>query len=333
MKVIGLILLLLSTPAFAANSDCSSVRLDAPGGSMEHVGVRLQYDQPICYAESGSELADAWIFSHGEDSTYSRSSAIEAALGNTVQHVSKRHEGEPPGVTMWYGPVIEDFYSQSRVDDTSIAGGDACDVVDYLRRNGSYSALGLDFDQLDTLLFTSYWATSPNNFRRLHEMYFSGPRRKHALGECHVYLPPLSESNYYEGFLKKIHQRLTSPSAQPIAMAFDDKVLERGLIARKPSSGESLAWRIPVIGPFIRMGFIQDNLRSYDGTHYEGHFALIIGQRELGGKCQLLIRNSWQGGCARYSKDWECESDGESIWVDAHVLSQNILSLEYLGGD
>jgi hypothetical protein len=47
-------------------ADCSDVRLDGTGGSMEHVAVRNQQEIGSCYAHTAAQMYDAWRFMHGE---------------------------------------------------------------------------------------------------------------------------------------------------------------------------------------------------------------------------------------------------------------------------
>jgi hypothetical protein len=44
---------------------CGGMRLDAPGGPLEHLPVMDQGPLNICYAYTATELADAWRLSHG----------------------------------------------------------------------------------------------------------------------------------------------------------------------------------------------------------------------------------------------------------------------------
>jgi hypothetical protein len=55
------------------------------------------------------------------------------------------------------------------------------------------------------------------------------------------------------------------------------------------------------------------------------HASLIIGRRRHpeSKQCQLLIRNSWGKNCS-YSKDWTCDKNAGSVWVDESALSRAI---------
>lgn len=51
-------------PLALADEDCSPIRLDDPGYSMEHVQVRDQKLIGDCYAEAAAQIYDAWRFLH-----------------------------------------------------------------------------------------------------------------------------------------------------------------------------------------------------------------------------------------------------------------------------
>ncbi|MCM2323004.1 MAG: hypothetical protein NDJ90_07045, partial [Oligoflexia bacterium] len=64
----------------AALHDCSHVRMDEPGGSMEHVAVRDQGTLPICAAETVAQVTDAWRFANGDTNYDFQTSGLYAAL-------------------------------------------------------------------------------------------------------------------------------------------------------------------------------------------------------------------------------------------------------------
>lgn len=54
------------------------------------------------------------------------------------------------------------------------------------------------------------------------------------------------------------------------------------------------------------------------------HASLVIGRRpdpKNQDRCQYLIRNTWGKSCS-YNKDWNCEAERGSVWVDGDTLSR-----------
>jgi hypothetical protein len=58
------------------------------------------------------------------------------------------------------------------------------------------------------------------------------------------------------------------------------------------------------------------------------HALLAIGRRRLGGRCQILLRNSWGLSPNFYAKKWEAR-DG-NVWVDEDALSNNLYEVQNL---
>jgi hypothetical protein len=61
----------------ATADDCTDVRLDGFGGSMEHVEVRDQRQIGSCYAHTAAQMYDAWRFMHDETNYEHQSSGFE----------------------------------------------------------------------------------------------------------------------------------------------------------------------------------------------------------------------------------------------------------------
>jgi hypothetical protein len=60
-----------------------------------------------------------------------------------------------------------------------------------------------------------------------------------------------------------------------------------------------------------------------------GHAALVIGRREVNGKCQFLLRNSWGPECDHYPPKLQsnCEPGKGNIWIDTDTLTKNTLEV------
>ncbi|MBF0205692.1 MAG: hypothetical protein HQK53_02275 [Oligoflexia bacterium] len=74
----------------------------------------------------------------------------------------------------------------------------------------------------------------------------------------------------------------------------------------------------------LRNGRNYDNSTPGNANIIDGHASLIIGRRNIAGRCQYLVRNSWGEDCStmRISQDFEC--DRGNIWVDRDTLVRNI---------
>lgn len=64
-----------------------------------------------------------------------------------------------------------------------------------------------------------------------------------------------------------------------------------------------------------------------------GHASIIMGKKEIGGKCHYLIRNSWGTKCDKY--DWTCrynaKKEAVGIYVSEDALFRNVTNFHYLG--
>lgn len=75
-----LYLLLIAIPQSFAAEDCDPIRLDEPGGSMEHVPVLDQGELPLCSMAAAAQALDAWRFSHGDKNYQTKTSFTHLAL-------------------------------------------------------------------------------------------------------------------------------------------------------------------------------------------------------------------------------------------------------------
>jgi len=73
----ALSLLVIPAHASPGADPCSTVRLDLPGGSMEHVEVRNQRQIGSCYAHTAAQIYDSWRFRHGDTDYGHQSSGFE----------------------------------------------------------------------------------------------------------------------------------------------------------------------------------------------------------------------------------------------------------------
>ncbi len=76
--IVLLACLLVASPALA--SPCEPMRLDQPGGPLEHIPVLDQDGSNMCYAFVASQLVDAYRFSHGDSNDQHLTSPLAAAV-------------------------------------------------------------------------------------------------------------------------------------------------------------------------------------------------------------------------------------------------------------
>ena len=312
------------------------VRLDSPGGSMEHAPVHSQIGG-TCYAYAAGLAIDTWRAQFEPSQTFRRINPFELALG--------------------HGQLE---YGQFRWDGT-VDGGSFCATIHYAERAGictldTFPLVDDDGDRLKKLLkdiealrvrfkkipfwrrkkpealaiatqirtrlseFTHYRDGStplPDTdtiLRALHlrkrdfaRTLVSDPRckdhRNHDFllpGRCHT---DLTHFEPEDKIIRRLEEGLFAPFSQPLAIAYCSKVLKEG----KNYSGFSHDLR---------------DFRFVNSTECGGHVSLISGKRihPTGGQLQFLIHNSWGTGCD-YSADWQCENG--KIWVDADALARN----------
>lgn len=60
------------------------------------------------------------------------------------------------------------------------------------------------------------------------------------------------------------------------------------------------------------------------------HLSVIVGYREVGGRHQMLIQNSWGKSCSGYYKGWKCKKEQGALWVDSDVLANSSYRLIWL---
>jgi len=334
--------LLTSATAFAAE-DCSEVRLDAPGGTMEHVPVRDQGNLGDCYAVAEAELVDAYRKSHGGSIAFNSS-----AIDGTVQL----------GLHSKVGLIDSLGYTDAGSDDV-------CDIVRDQKKTGlcdekvveeNPSTLAQDLDFLNQ----SYdILTDPKSNRKGVQKFL----KKESCGEDDVESASLATT---QAELMAVLKSITRPVEAQFLRELSgicSRAIRRplGNVSCEKNRGDY----IPLSEHEKTKAFLLSMLRNaksqpiaigycgnllYKGQNYEGldstadrsenperddcdgHDSLIIGKGRdpKTGRCSFLIQNSWGTDCSQYSGDWVCEKKTGKIWVDADVLSRNIDQYHYL---
>lgn len=306
---------------------------------MEHVPVRDQGALGICFAYSGSDLIDAYRFSHGEKDYSKLTSPLACAVETSAKiHRKVKMTSDGP--------------------EYPFENGDACPLINKLRPEGSCDlkamnhALGADEDSATQRLNKAFElyrsrrvpaaAIICRNFSNPQSeaaqikgalledaplRYFQyevaracplNSRLKFEAPLCQETVPK-ANGDFIRTFNKHFDQLLEK--AQPMEIGYCADLLEKG----RSFSGVVKNNRIR---PLVHY----DLCKGYDAKDPEddgAHSSTVIGRRLAHGKCQLLIKNSYGTSCNDYSSDWDCE--GGKIWVDEETLARNVTSYSTLG--
>ena len=150
-----------------AHADCQEIRLDLPGGSLANVPVMDQDGSGLCYTYSGSQMIDAYRFSHGDTQTSHLTSPFISALRYKAEDVSSPgYKGDSVNLMIDAGQIDElvssvaqhgscsrtvlssDWVDSSHIDHTEIS--EISSQVDRLRES-LLSGQTPDSDRLYTL--------------------------------------------------------------------------------------------------------------------------------------------------------------------------------------
>ena len=313
------------------NIACNDVRIDSPGGAMEHVSVRSQGDLPICYAEAAAQCVDAWRFSHGDKNFKHQTSALVAAINHDLAR--DRLELENGGSTMIAIDIMKDYGSCNK--DVVLDGLDryTLDAVvkslklfrDQSKELNSNKNMPnyLAFEKANRLALEQYY-TAPYCLEARSVLpdldtvlnFFKQAKQKGIFKNILAYscsgnnvrdlhdLPEFDDHKLSGSTLdtmKALASSLKNSKSQPQAVAFCDQ-----LITHDPD----------YIG-------INTDGNIIDEKKCEAHSVLLIGKRQnpQNGRCEFLIRNSWGTSCGNMLDNWKCENG--NFWIDAEAMSLN----------
>lgn len=350
------ILLQLVFAAPAWSEDCAEIRLDAPGGSMEHIQGRSQAFG-TCYAESAVELFDAWRFSHGEDNHQDQSSAVELALrysdkfeldgfeqGGTLER-SLKLLGEIGScseamidskiknlTSKQYVKLVaelqrmhRDRYNERRlrnVPPASRMDGYAV-LAEQQRRSMDYMQFQVEnYLLLEELQKLSEMAeeTSPSITQKKAKLF-----EQTAAFHCEDYERMISPAAFDVETQGDGRRRL--PFKKQLRDAIDLN-FSQPLVTAQPVA-ISYCGRLLVDG----RKFIATNPRT-SSNECGNHGSVIMGRRldATTGRCEYLILNSWDATEAAkvYHKDWEVTESGYHIWVDRNAIENATFGYSYL---
>ncbi|MCM2323149.1 MAG: hypothetical protein NDJ90_07780 [Oligoflexia bacterium] len=310
--------------------DCEEVRLDGPGGSMEHVAVRDQGELPICFGETAAQLTDAWRFTHGDTDYDFQTSGLIAALG--TYHAENEWELDNGG------------YAPNAI--AAIRRGGACSRAVTLESQDILLASEI----VDLLKEVRYRRNeSPDQRTELTEGELGALARYVGKPYC------LASSGALPGFeevlrvlndadpLRMISEVLAHPCQGTNLRKVSVPPLLTGLTAGGKSGTQIANYYLdrirsktdmPVEIAFCQKVFDDPNFRlgrNKNACDKDMHALLLIGKRPnpLTGQCEFLLRNSWGVECGASGIFFDCENG--SIWMDAETLSGVTIEAYELG--
>ncbi|MBI3555014.1 MAG: hypothetical protein HY074_01970 [Deltaproteobacteria bacterium] len=332
-------------PASALAGGCPEIRLDSSDGSMGHVPMTAQGHVGICYANVAAQMIDAFRFSHDApegDTDYAHiSSPLDLAVGFTNEDAAKSDfgygayhicpvasfgiktgtcdqervrqlywKGEQKNftVSLWktHKALQEYLKAHAQIHDwEELKNGfraSACEEIGYL--NSLVSPAGKSLLPGPDLLMNALRAENytPAMLEILKPVCDTPPRHPVA-ASLHCEMLPLGKP----GKLSPVHELLEKKNAQPIAVKTCSNIMTQG--------------------------------KNYRGVNDDGtfapdckkHFLLIIGQKEIDGKCRFLMRNSWGSDEDGYSEDWQPPEHG-NLWIDEDSMAANTKEMCSIGG-
>lgn len=298
--------------AFASANDCSFVRLDREK-AFNRAPAQHQGALHICYAHVAAQLID----SKRDDSVQNATTyALDAALGAKI-------EAAP--------------------ESSSPNWGTPCEAVRYLSGNGPCPEYAVadafknptDLDKKLAFL-TQYYSFYQETKATAGSLEIIGTSLQlylsKELGLAESFVPSADELKallkqnspvrYLRGIVSYKCEKQKASSRAPASATECHEQKERGQKALRLIH-DSLGEKKPVAATFCIESLTQLKPRSCNK-----HSALVIGRKQNGSRCELLIRNSWGKSCEKYASHLKCE-EGD-VWVDSQILAENISSLSYL---
>lgn len=360
-----LVLFLAASSALGGyRDDCTNVRLDAPGGSMEHVQVTDQGTLGICYAHAGALLVDSWRFSHLNDVHYDHvTSAYYAAVSQT------KHDKSDNTIEGGYAcPVVKDTFDFGSCSQSYIKGRYAkfdpesyvSLLLDYRReylnridsdekyRAGhggemSHGTLNMyiDEDKQDAVEANAKMLKFLIGYRGGSAS--KNPDEKTIEG---ILLNKTTEEDFVKFFVDPVCKSpdLISFISKPLCVDLRAKelnnsaenakqILHRLLSRKKPDPASILLCSKVYLAGNEYTGVRWTNPQKLLKEDCAPHAALVIGRRwnEKNGFCEFLVRNSYGKGCSKdMHTDWSCEGDAGGLWINESALARNLYGISFL---
>lgn len=321
--------------ALSSQEECSDLRLDKEGGSLESIPIYDQGHTSLCYAYSASTSYDSFRIGQEKQDPAKLSSPMAAAFSARV----------------W----------SAYLEMLDLDGGLAEDALEYMVKNGS-----CDNNQFLKSINGNQIKSVEKDMRQLYDL-MNTPGNEHEGKITELYTKiedPInferkldfktyaiaSKKSFYIQFLDfmlkercseplriEAHHRLVTFNARDIPMKYETraqklKELITKILVDKNSQAPELAFCMGMVRDASFPAGIDDETgeRTEICRKYS-HSAVLAGRRwnkELG-SCQFLIRNAWRTNCdANFYKGLECENG--QVWVNEESLIKNTLSLTYI---
>ena len=343
--------------------DCSSLRLDAPGESMERVPVRDQGLMGICYAQTAATMADAWLDTHltQEHKTlhpFEPSSALELAI-NSYRYNTPKTVFQPSRNNGMY----------------PFEGGTVTEVFRYIQEKGTCSEEKIPEKNLLQKRRGDFLSNLENIYKNLRatikDDFYTGKRdlsnneRKEALKNYQETLYCLHQSEIKIGPVFKEMDKIIDVVRSDDFINFSGKIfglickdremlppfqLRDELVMFKETSRRIFqkAWGSEVKDKQpIGIAFCSKVLNngSYQGRKDETlihsddlkndcgkHAAVLIGRQynSQTKSCEYLVQNSWGTNCDMYDTNLKCEHG--KVWINQAQLDDNLYRMSYLEG-
>lgn len=323
------VVLVFSTNAFAK----SEVRLDAPGYAMEHMDIPDQGKNGDCFAQTATQMINAYRISHG--------APVDEVV--SVMHVKYSAGGSLDSDSGWMAPVtilsakaIGKVCTQREINRIVGARGEESFLnqvslaFDYGYKYWETNRTGPPpIVEEFTHNLIKFFHTSPEKTETIRAAllksfipYRSTPK---ASGDylAREILPALCADDLADisGLPKPDMENQFLRNNEKISKSSKEKIK---YVSTKISALLDLANPQPVeVG--ICANFLRDNPKYQMNASKDpcySHSALIIGKRmNKKGELEFLLRNSWGPKWCPSSAQFEC--DGGQAWIPASVLGVN----------
>lgn len=342
-------------PLALADEDCSPIRLDDPGYSMEHVQVRDQKLIGDCYAEAAAQIYDAWRFLHHSKYYERQSSGFEINLRYKIDH---RANDIDAGYLVDVIPMISKdgtcdqneinhrlFKNNTNVDTyaegivrihnserdafaktttgKSLSSAELKQINDHYLETEIQKLKAYNDQNLRYNLYDSEFEADVRRFD-LDRTYTNPVEVFDALGiiSCDTKITMAAHPLHYKHALFHNWYRPQGAALRKIHAALDRKE-------------EAMPVGITYCSKVLKQG----KAYRYQGTSDESqggevcgrHESLVIGRRmgPVSHKCELLVRNSWGKTC-HYAQDLipNCEAEKGSVWIDQDLLESAIFAVQ-----
>lgn len=300
----------------AANaSSCKDVRLDDPGKPFSKMPVLNQGKTDLCYAFVAKQMIEYYLLSHGKlPGDIPDFSVLQIAANSKIAE----ENSDKLSIGFAHNSIngsVRNGLCKNASTELKIDPADLTEFIEFIERDRDVQQK-IESLRCENKTSLPYYELLSQISPLLNSKYAF--LRMYAGCKDRLYLKEIPEATWVYHQQKTLSERtrkitstiqkqLNQPNPQPVSVAFCWNTLYN-----KNTSG--------II-----------NATSYSKAEcvHDLHVALVIGQKEVNGKCQFLIRNSKGISCEGY--DWPCEKETGQIWVDSEVLTRNTFQTSVIG--